>query len=115
MFFILIQIFLYRIGDRNIPLYYPIILTGDFNLEPNTAVYNFIINGSLYYNDLQRPTLWTQSHQSGRLDMGNELIPRSLGITESSQHANILELRKINNHKRQLNDSLYLKVLCIKF
>lgn len=47
--------------------------------------------------------------------MGNELIPASLGITESSQHANILELRKINNHKRQTNESLYLKVISIKY
>lgn len=86
-------------------------MTGDFNLEPNTAVYDFLINGALYYGNLQKPTLWFQNDQSGRLDMGNELIPKSLGITENSQHADILELRKINNHRRQINDSLYSKVI----
>jgi len=86
-------------------------LTGDFNLEPNTAVYDFLINGALHYSKLQKPTLWYQNDQSGRKVMGNKLIPKSLGITENSQHANILELRKMNNHKRQTNDSLYSKVI----
>lgn len=100
-----------RVNDRNIPEYHPTILTGDFNLEPNTAVYDFLVNGSLFYGNLQKPTLWSQNHQSNRLNMGNELIPKSLGITENSQHANILELRKNNDHKRQTNDSLYSKVI----
>lgn len=85
-------------------------MTGDFNLEPNTAVYDFLINGALYYSNLQKPTLWSQNSQSGRSDMGNELIPKSLGITEYSQHSDILELRKKNNNKRQINDGLYSKV-----
>ncbi|XP_025423076.1 protein angel homolog 2-like isoform X4 [Sipha flava] len=96
-----------KVDDTNVPVYYPIILTGDFNLEPNTAVYDFLINGTLYYSNLQRPTLWSLNYQSTRPSMGNELIPKSLGITENSQHANILDLRKTNNHKRQTNDSLY--------
>lgn len=96
--------------NHAIPIYYPIILTGDFNLEPNSAVYDFLINGALYYNELQKPTLGYQNNHSGRPDMGNELIPKNLGITENSQHANILELRTINNYKRQTNDSLYSKV-----
>ncbi|XP_015369746.1 PREDICTED: protein angel homolog 2 isoform X2 [Diuraphis noxia] len=97
-------------GDHNIPEYHPIILTGDFNLEPNTAVYDFLINGALFYSNLQKPTLWSQNSQSGRCNMGNELIPKNLGITEYSQHSDILELRKKNNHKRQINDSLYSKL-----
>jgi len=101
---------LQKIGDRHIPVYYPIILTGDFNLEPYTAVYDFLIKGALNYKHLQKPTLWSQNHQTNRLDMGDELIPKSLGITENSQHANILELRKTNNHTRQTNDSLYSKL-----
>lgn len=87
------------------------VLTGDFNLEPNTAVYNFLMNGTLNYSNLQKPTLWSQNHLSKRIDMGNELIPKSLGITENSQHANILEIRKMNSYKRQTNDSLYSKVI----
>lgn len=96
-------------------MYYPTILTGDFNLEPNTAVHDFLINGALYYSNLQKPTLWSQNSQSNRFEMGNELVPKSLGITENSQHANILELRKTNNYKRQINDSLYLKVIKIRY
>ncbi|XP_022174868.1 protein angel homolog 2 isoform X2 [Myzus persicae] len=99
-----------KVGDQNIPEYHPIILTGDFNLEPNTPVYDFLINGALFYSNLQKPTLWSQNNQSGRYNMGNELIPKSLGITESSQHSDILELRKKNNHKRQINDGLYSKL-----
>lgn len=85
-------------------------MTGDFNLEPNTAVYDFLINGALNYSELQKPTLWPQTYNSGRLEMGNELIPQCLGITEHSQHAHILDLRTSNNHERQTNDSLYSKV-----
>ncbi|XP_050521886.1 protein angel homolog 2 isoform X2 [Daktulosphaira vitifoliae] len=99
-----------NVGGRIIPIYHPIILTGDFNLEPNTAVYNFLINGALNYSELQKPTLWPQTHNSGRLEMGNELIPQRLGITENSQHAHILDLRTSNNHERQTNDSLYSKL-----
>lgn len=99
-----------KVGDHNIPEYHPIILTGDFNLEPNTAVYDFLINGALNYSNLQKPTLWSQNSQSGRYNMGNELIPKSLGITEHSQHSDILELRKTNNYKRQINDGLYSKL-----
>lgn len=100
----------YRVGDRSISTYHPIILTGDFNLEPYTAVYDFLIRGSLCYSNLQKPTLWAQNDYSGRDEMGNELIPKSLGITENSQHANILELRKTINHSRQTDDCLYSKV-----
>jgi len=103
-----------RVDDDIIPEYHPIILTGDFNLEPNTAVYDFLINGALFYSNLQKPTLWSQNNQmikiSGRCNMGNELIPKSLGITEYSQHSDILELRKKKNYKRQTNDGLYSKV-----
>lgn len=80
-------------------------------MEPNTAVYDFLTKGALYYSNLQKPTLWSQNHQSGRFDMGDELIPRSLGITENSQHANILELRSMNKSKRQTNESLYSQVI----
>lgn len=89
-------------------------MTGDFNLEPHTAVYKFLINGSLYYGNLQKPTLWSQNFQNGRATMGNELVPKSLGINENSQHVNVLELRKLNNHQRQTNDSLYIKVRKVK-
>lgn len=97
-------------GNHIAPIYHPIILTGDFNLEPNTAVYDFLITGALHYGNLQKPILWSQHSQNGRPIMGNELIPKSLGITENSQHANVLDLRKRNNHERQTNDSLHLKV-----
>lgn len=106
-----INILHYRVDNCDIAEYYPVILTGDFNLEPNTPVHKFLINGTLNYRNLQKPTLWPQNNQSNRGDMGNELLPKSLGITESSQHANILELRKTNNYKRQTNDSLYSKVI----
>lgn len=83
-------------GNRVITIYYPTVLTG--NLEPNTSVYEFLINGASNYINLQRPTLWSQNIQSGRPNMRNELVPKSLGITENSQHANVSLLRKLNNH-----------------
>lgn len=63
--------------------YHPTILTGDFNLTPDTSIYQFITQGSLLYKGLSRRqlTLDARGHM-----LENELIPPHLNITDQCQH-----------------------------
>ncbi|KAI9550997.1 hypothetical protein GHT06_000238 [Daphnia sinensis] len=63
--------------------YHPTILTGDFNLTPDTSIYQFITQGSLLYKGLSRRqlTLEARGHT-----LENELIPPHLNITDQCQH-----------------------------
>ncbi|XP_057372122.1 protein angel homolog 2-like isoform X2 [Daphnia carinata] len=69
----------------NCASYHPTILTGDFNLTPDTSIYQFITQGSLLYKGLSRRqlTLDARGHT-----LENELIPPHLNITDQCQHLN---------------------------
>ncbi|KAL6430602.1 hypothetical protein ACFW04_006891 [Cataglyphis niger] len=70
------------------PKYLPIILTGDFNLEPFTAVYKFLTEGSFEYYGKGRNLEPSQYNF-----LSNSLIPSRLCITDNCQHLNILTQR----------------------
>lgn len=70
--------------------YHPTILTGDFNLTPNTSIYEFITRGSLQYKGLSRRQL-TPEDRGHVLD--NELIPPHLNVTDQCQHLHATEKR----------------------
>ncbi|KMQ88633.1 protein angel-like protein 2 protein, partial [Lasius niger] len=70
------------------PKYLPIILTGDFNLEPFTGVYKFLTEGSFEYYGKGR-NLQPSQYNS----LSNSLIPSRLCITDNCQHFNILTQR----------------------
>jgi protein angel len=55
--------------------FYPCILTGDFNLNPGSPIYNFINTGYLNYSGM-----------GSRRNV--PLLPLSLGITDNCQHLN---------------------------
>lgn len=61
--------------------YYPIILTGDFNLAPNSPPYKLLAHGQLDYRDLpqQQP-----------------IISSELGITDTCQHVHSIKCRDSN-------------------
>ncbi|KAF2884054.1 hypothetical protein ILUMI_22119 [Ignelater luminosus] len=77
----------------------PIIITGDFNLTPNSAVYELITRGVLEYEHLTNRSLSkilandTFVNATGKL-----LIPSSLRITDQCQHADLVEKRKENEN-----------------
>lgn len=52
--------------------YYPIILTGDFNMEPTSRPYRLITDGKINYQDIS--------------PKGNTIISDELGITDNCQH-----------------------------
>ncbi|XP_011257777.2 protein angel [Camponotus floridanus] len=84
------------------PKYLPIILTGDFNLEPFTGVYKFLTEGSFEYYGKGR-SLEPSQYNS----LSKSLIPSRLCITDNCQHFNILtqRLRKEGTGKVMLENS----------
>ncbi|XP_012063760.1 PREDICTED: protein angel [Atta cephalotes] len=70
------------------PKYLPIILAGDFNLEPFTGVYKFLTKGSFKYYGKGR-SLEPSRYRS----LSNSLIPPRLCVTDNCQHFNILTQR----------------------
>ncbi|KAG8034912.1 hypothetical protein G9C98_007988 [Cotesia typhae] len=75
-------------NTANGPEYYPIIVCGDFNLQPFTGVYKFITEGSFDYIGKGR-TL----DERGFRRLSNTLVPSSLLITDNCQHFNVLTKR----------------------
>lgn len=73
---------------RNGPEYHPIIVCGDFNLQPFTGVYKFITEGSFDYIGKGRSL-----DENGFRRLSNSLIPSSLLITDNCQHFNVLTKR----------------------
>lgn len=84
------------------PKYLPIILAGDFNLEPFTGVYKFLTEGSFEYYGKGR-SLEPSQYRS----LSNSLIPSRLCVTDNCQHFNILtqRLRREGTGKVMLENS----------
>ncbi|XP_024882164.1 protein angel-like isoform X1 [Temnothorax curvispinosus] len=84
------------------PKYLPIILAGDFNLEPFTGVYKFLTEGSFEYCGKGR-SLEPSEYRS----LSNSLIPPRLCVTDNCQHFNVLtqRLRKEGTGKVMLENS----------
>lgn len=72
-------------GAPNNGRYLPVVLTGDFNLHPNTAPYRLIRNGTLKYEELAARTLENLERGDSEKN-GKTLLPSSLGITDDCQH-----------------------------
>lgn len=72
--------------------YLPVILTGDFNLEPNSGVYQFITKGSFEYQGKGRNLEPTEYRT-----LSNSLIPPRLYITDNCQHFDVLRHRLRGN------------------
>ncbi|KAG5673288.1 hypothetical protein PVAND_003348 [Polypedilum vanderplanki] len=70
--------------------YMPVIVTGDFNLTPNTAPYNLITSGTLNYANLSAKTL--QFNKGSNQSNGRRLLPIKLGISDECQHFNKIKL-----------------------
>ncbi|KOC58886.1 Protein angel like protein 2 [Habropoda laboriosa] len=68
--------------------YLPIILVGDFNLTPDSGVYEFITEGVFEYQGKSKSLEETEYRS-----LSNSLIPPRLCITDSCQHFNVLKHR----------------------
>lgn len=100
-----------EIGNRT--QYCPVIISGDFNAEPHTALIEFFKKGRLHYEGLASKSL--ARHGAFGSSLGAELIPSSLGITNQCQHSVLAHSRFLDQNmgpifslsdKRQLEQSL---------
>jgi protein angel len=80
-------------GKRN--NYLPVIVTGDLNSTPDSAVYKFITTGRLKYEELSPRSL--QNGTAGP-KTGKNFLPTSLRITDQCQHADLLPKREKNGN-----------------
>lgn len=67
--------------------YYPIILTGDFNMEPTSAPYSLITDGRINYQELPQK---------------KPIIGEELGITDNCQHIHSIKYGR-NEDQSQVN------------
>ncbi|XP_008210018.1 protein angel isoform X1 [Nasonia vitripennis] len=70
------------------PRYLPIVLSGDFNLEPYSGVYKFITDGSIEFVGKGR-----NLERCDYRCLTNSLIPPHLYVTDECQHFNVLSKR----------------------
>ncbi|XP_064083761.1 uncharacterized protein LOC135199540 [Macrobrachium nipponense] len=87
-------------GEKNgVTDYCPLIITGDFNSEPHSALLDLFKEGRLRYEGLSSRTL----NQHGTAPyLEAELIPRCLGITDRCQHSVLAQSRFLENRSGQL-------------
>ncbi|XP_063610921.1 uncharacterized protein LOC134784712 isoform X1 [Penaeus indicus] len=100
-----------ELGNRT--QYCPVIISGDFNADPHTALIDFFKKGRLHYEGLASKSL--ARHGALGKSLGAELIPSSLGITNQCQHSVLAQSRFLDQNigplfslsdKRQLEQSL---------
>ncbi|XP_045478732.1 protein angel homolog 2-like isoform X1 [Harmonia axyridis] len=72
------------------PSYLPVIVTGDLNSTPDSAVYEFITKGILDYQNLSKRSL---SKECGKEVTGKVLLPESLQMTDNCQFAEMVKRR----------------------
>lgn len=72
--------------------YHPIILCGDFNIEPNSPLYQFIETGCIDVLNALSGDLsgQTEGKSKGKVVVGKNLLLHSLGISESSRFEEVL-------------------------
>jgi protein angel len=87
-----------RIAKCDDQVHLPIILTGDFNFQPNSPPYNLIVNGELNYENLSHQTLITKQNENHQPN-GKILLPIKLCITDECQHVN--DVSKVSHKQFQ--------------
>lgn len=79
--------------------YYPIILTGDFNMEPTSAPYSLITDGRINYNDLPQK---------------QPIIGEELGITDNCVHIHSIKYGRNQNQSKVTRLTVYKKFITFK-
>lgn len=66
-------------------IYYPVVLTGDFNMKPFTYVYNLLNDG--YVGDIAKSF---RNRKYSDNSNPNQLMPPYLGVTDGCQHYDVV-------------------------
>uniref|UniRef100_A0A182NPK7 Endonuclease/exonuclease/phosphatase domain-containing protein n=1 Tax=Anopheles dirus TaxID=7168 RepID=A0A182NPK7_9DIPT len=72
--------------SNGVPLYDPVVLCGDFNLQPFSAPYELLTTGELRYDQLASRSLQPTSPHGYEDPLGKYFLPPALGITDKCQH-----------------------------
>lgn len=88
-------------------LYYPFILCGDFNTEPFSQIYNFIVSSCLHYEDLLIREMSGQMDQMyGRNNyLLRDFFPSNLNINNRCQYIHIFKKRNEAPPDKQTDSS----------
>ncbi|XP_040168753.1 protein angel [Anopheles arabiensis] len=85
---------------NGIPRYEPVILCGDFNLQPFTAPYELLTKGFLRYDRLDSRSLQPANSWHGHVEqVGKYFLPPALGITDKCQHTTLRDREKVHRDK----------------
>uniref|UniRef100_A0A336N0R2 CSON007738 protein n=1 Tax=Culicoides sonorensis TaxID=179676 RepID=A0A336N0R2_CULSO len=88
--------------------YVPVIMTGDFNLQPYTAPYKLLTKGQLKYDALLPRTLEKPRNDDNRQECaGKQLLPKNLGITDDCQHIHVVTTNERNFTKLHHTEKIY--------
>ncbi|KAK5643651.1 hypothetical protein RI129_007496 [Pyrocoelia pectoralis] len=90
----------YKFDPRRSTDHLPVIITGDFNLTPESPVYRFLTQGVLKYEHLTNRTLTKEQSQYANVT-GKVLLPTLLRITDNCQHADLVEKRNTGDLSRE--------------
>jgi hypothetical protein len=93
-------------SENNTPNYYPIILTGDMNSEPNCPLYTFMKSGKLHYSGLIACDLSGQKegrNSTSRVPLPLPLLPEKIGVSEQCQYVDVFKKR----NGKSVNDLIY--------
>ncbi|XP_050702569.1 protein angel homolog 2-like isoform X2 [Eriocheir sinensis] len=105
----------YQRQEAGQPVYLPMVLAGDLNAEPHSAVISFLRDGRLHYEDLAARTLVRHGGGGHSARLGPALLPAALGITAACQHAALAQGRWLESQsgplfspadKRRLEEAL---------
>lgn len=86
--------------------YWPIIITGDFNSTPDSAVYEFITKGTLRYDHLSARRLDASQTET----QGPILVPSNLQITDKSQHARLVQKREKQEQLSRIEEAALIRL-----
>ncbi|XP_050300747.1 protein angel isoform X2 [Anthonomus grandis grandis] len=96
----------FRWNSKGKERYWPIILTGDFNSTPDSAVYEFITKGILKFDHLEARKLQkVQSPAHGKV-----LVPTDLQITDECQHERLIEKRATKKDISRLEEYALISI-----
>uniref|UniRef100_A0A182QN36 Endonuclease/exonuclease/phosphatase domain-containing protein n=1 Tax=Anopheles farauti TaxID=69004 RepID=A0A182QN36_9DIPT len=84
-------------NENGIPRYDPVVLCGDFNLQPFSAPYELLLTGNLRYEQLASRSLRPTNSHGYEYPLGKYFLPPALGITDKCQH-NVLRDRSEQGH-----------------
>ncbi|XP_063699923.1 protein angel [Culicoides brevitarsis] len=97
-----------RIAFSQDSKYVPVILTGDFNLQPYSAPYKLLTRGQLRYDQLMSRTLEKPRNNEQHYDCtGKQLLPKNLGITDDCQHLHVVTTNERNYTKLHHTEKIF--------